>query len=253
MMPTSSTPPLDDRRGESGPGGVQLPAPAGPGFLPVLGALGVAAPSRCGRCRGRSTPPPGGPSRAACDSRCRPRPRRGSARSHRAARGPPWRAPSPGDGLFGVAGTGRTSSCSCPRSRSDRTKTGVWKRSAMSNASTPKAEALLHRGREEEQVLGVTVGEEGGGEHVPLRGSGRKPGGGSDPLHVPDDRRDLGEVAQPDEFAHERDARTGGRRHGARSGPARRPPPSPPRPARPRPARWRRWLLPSAPIRYFFM
>ena len=47
-----------------------------------------------------------------------------------------------------------------------------------------------------------------------------RPGRGADALHVEDDRRDLGVVAEPDELRHEGDARAGGRRHRARARPA---------------------------------
>ena len=84
-----------------------------------------------------------------------------------------------------------------------------------------QGEALLHRAREEQHVPRVAVGEERGGEDVALRGAGGEPGGGADPLHVEDHRRDLGVVGEPGELAHERDARSGGRGHRARAGPAR--------------------------------
>ena len=100
------------------------------------------------------------------------------------------------------------------------TKTGVWKRSAMSKACVAEVEALLHRAGQQHDVLGVAVGEECGGEQVGLRGARGHAGRGAGALHVEDDAGDLGEVAEAGELGHERNAGTGGGGHGARARPA---------------------------------
>ncbi len=82
------------------------------------------------------------------------------------------------------------------------------------------AEALGHGGGKQQDVPGVAMGEEGGGEHVALRGARGQAGGGPDALNVPDDGGHLDVVTEPGELRHERNAGTGGGGHGARAGPA---------------------------------
>jgi hypothetical protein len=41
-----------------------------------------------------------------------------------------------------------------------------------------------------------------------LARSGRQPGAGSHPLDIPDHRRDLRKLAEPNELTHERNARS---------------------------------------------
>ena len=102
-------------------------------------------------------------------------------------------------------------------------------------------EALLHRAGQEQDLLGVAVGEERRRDHVALGGAGGEPGGRPDPLHVEDHAGDLGVVAEPGELAHERDSRAARGGHGPCPGPAGARAPCPWRRARPRPARPRRW------------
>ncbi len=71
-------------------------------------------------------------------------------------------------------------------------------------------EALMRVFGEEQHMLGVAMGGIGAGEHVGLLGAGRHAGRGAAALHVEDDRRDLGEIGEPDELLHERDAGAGG-------------------------------------------
>ena len=57
-------------------------------------------------------------------------------------------------------------------------------------------------------------------ENVRLLRSRRKTGARSDSSDVEDHDRDFGVIREPDKFLHQRNSRSGGRRHGARSGPA---------------------------------
>ena len=82
-------------------------------------------------------------------------------------------------------------------------------------------EALLHRAGQEQDLLGVAVGEERRRDDVALCGAGGQPGGGPDPLDVEDHAGDLGVVAQAGQLGHERDARAARGGHGPRTGPAR--------------------------------
>ena len=81
--------------------------------------------------------------------------------------------------------------------------------------------ALLHRARDEQDVLRVAVGEEVRREDVALHRPRRQAGRGAHALDVHDDGRDLGVVAETDELRHERDAGARSRRHRARARPAR--------------------------------
>ena len=74
--------------------------------------------------------------------------------------------------------------------------------------------------RDEEDMLGVAVRGEGAQEKIRLLGAGRHAGRRSAALDVEDDDRDLGEIGEPEEFLHERDARPRGRGEGARAVPA---------------------------------
>ena len=82
-------------------------------------------------------------------------------------------------------------------------------------------EALVRVLREKQHVLGVAVARVGAGEDVGLlrarRHARRRPAA----LHVDDRHRNLGEIREPDEFLHERDAGAGGRGKGARAVPPR--------------------------------
>ncbi len=82
-------------------------------------------------------------------------------------------------------------------------------------------EALVHRTRKQQDVLGVAVGEERGGKNVALRGARRQAGGRPDALDVPDHSRNFGVVGEAGKLRHQRDAGPGGRGHGARARPTR--------------------------------
>ncbi len=69
-------------------------------------------------------------------------------------------------------------------------------------------------------MLGVAVRGVGAGQHVGLLGARRHAGRRPTALDVEDHRRNLGEIGQPEELLHQRDARTRGRREGARAVPA---------------------------------
>ena len=81
-------------------------------------------------------------------------------------------------------------------------------------------EALVRVLGEEQHVLGVAVRGVGAGEDVGLLRARRHAGRGAAALHVDDGHRDLGEVREADELAHQRDARAGGGGEGARAVPA---------------------------------
>ena len=74
--------------------------------------------------------------------------------------------------------------------------------------------------RKQHHVLGVAVGRIGAVEHVGLLVAGRHAGRWPGPLHVEDDRGNFGEIAEPDEFLHQRDAGARGRGECAGSIPA---------------------------------
>ena len=59
-----------------------------------------------------------------------------------------------------------------------------------------------------------------GRKNIPLAGSSRETGGRADTLDIPDHRRHLGKVGQPDKFGHQGNSRSRGRSHGAGAGPA---------------------------------
>ena len=82
-------------------------------------------------------------------------------------------------------------------------------------------EALLHGTGEQQDVLGVAVGEKRGGENVALRGARGQTGGRTDALDVPDHAGNFRVVGEAGKFCHERNARAGGRGHGARPCPSR--------------------------------
>ena len=81
-------------------------------------------------------------------------------------------------------------------------------------------EALLDRTGQQNQVLGIAVGEEGRRKQIGLLGARghtrRRPAA----LHDDDDAGNLGVVAQAAELGHQRHAGAGGRGHGARARPA---------------------------------
>ena len=81
-------------------------------------------------------------------------------------------------------------------------------------------EALVRILGEEQDVLGVAVRGVGAGEDVGLLGARGHAGRGAAALHIDDRGRDLGEVAQADELAHQRDARAARGGEGARAVPA---------------------------------
>ena len=54
---------------------------------------------------------------------------------------------------------------------------------------------------------------------IALLRAGRHAGRGAGALHVEDHRRDFGEIGEPQEFLHQRDAGAGGRGEGARAVP----------------------------------
>ena len=82
-------------------------------------------------------------------------------------------------------------------------------------------ETLLRRTRKQQDVLGIAVGQERGGENVALRGARGQAGGRADALDVPDHAGNFGVVGQTGELRHQRNARPGGRGHGARARPSR--------------------------------
>ena len=128
-----------------------------------------------------------------------------------------------------------------PRSRSVMTNTGVWNCSARSNASIAISK---HSSAEEGNSIRCLVSpceSSAVDSRSPCAVRVGKPGGRADALHVEDDGRDFGVVAEAHEFAHQRDARarpwtsSSARPPSPRRSPCRAPP------ARLRPARWRRW------------
>ena len=82
-------------------------------------------------------------------------------------------------------------------------------------------EALLRIRRIQADVPRVAVRGVGARHEVALLRAGRHAGGGPDALDIEDHRRHLGVVRQPEEFVHERDARTGSCSEGARAVPHR--------------------------------
>ena len=107
-----------------------------------------------------------------------------------------------------------------PRSRSLSTNTGVWNRSARSNASIA---IVKHSSIEpgSSRMCRVSPCDRPAGERdVLLRGARRQAGGRADALDVEDHRGNLGEVGQAGELGHQRDAGAGGRGHRARARPA---------------------------------
>jgi hypothetical protein len=74
-----------------------------------------------------------------------------------------------------------------------------------------QVEALLGIRGEDQHVLGVAVRGVGAEQDVALLRAGRHAGRGTDALDVEDHGRDLGVVGEPDELAHQRDARAAGR------------------------------------------
>ncbi len=81
-------------------------------------------------------------------------------------------------------------------------------------------EALGHAAGQQHHLAGVAVAKEVGGEDVALGGAGGHAGGWADPLHVPDNAGDLGEVGQAGELGHQGDTGAGGARHRAGARPA---------------------------------
>ena len=74
--------------------------------------------------------------------------------------------------------------------------------------------------REQHHVLGVAVGRVGAVEHIGLLVAGRHAGGRPGALYIEDHRGNFGEIAEPDEFLHQRDAGARGRGEGAGAVPA---------------------------------
>ena len=107
-----------------------------------------------------------------------------------------------------------------PMSRSLSTNTGVWNRSAMSNAFDRQLERFARIGRIETDVPRVAVRRVGGHHQVALLRARRHAGGRARALHVEDHRRHLGVVGQADELVHQRDAGTRGGCERAGTGPA---------------------------------
>ena len=81
--------------------------------------------------------------------------------------------------------------------------------------------ALLDGGRDEHDLLGVTVGEHGGRQQIALRRACRKSRRRAHALDVEHHARHLGVVRQSGELAHERDAGAGRGRHRPRTRPPR--------------------------------
>ena len=73
--------------------------------------------------------------------------------------------------------------------------------------------------REQQDVLSVAVRSIGREHDIRLLGARRHAGRGAAALHVEDDRRDLGKIGEAEEFLHQRNAGTRGRRERARAVP----------------------------------
>ena len=100
------------------------------------------------------------------------------------------------------------------------TMTGVCSRSARSKACAPMREAFGGVGGEQQHVLGVAVRGVGAGDDVGLLRARRHAGRGPAALDVEQHHRHLGEVGEPQELAHQRDAGAGRGRERARAVPA---------------------------------
>ncbi len=83
-----------------------------------------------------------------------------------------------------------------------------------------EVKALLDRSGQQNDVLGVAVGEERGRKQIGLRSTRRHSRRGTAALHIEDDARNLSKVAEARELRHERDAGAGGGSHGTRTSPA---------------------------------
>ena len=100
------------------------------------------------------------------------------------------------------------------------TKTGVWNCLGEVEGLDGHFVAFLDGAGNQDDVAAVAVAEQVHLQDVALASPGGKAGAGPHPLDVDDHDRDLGEVGQADELAHERDARPGGRRQRAGAAPA---------------------------------
>ena len=100
------------------------------------------------------------------------------------------------------------------------TKIGVCSRSARSKACAPNSKASAGSFGKQQHVLGVAVRGIGAGDDVALLRARRHAGRGAGALHVEDHRRNFGEIGEPDELLHQRNAGAGGRGEGARAVPA---------------------------------
>ena len=82
--------------------------------------------------------------------------------------------------------------------------------------------ALLHRRRQQHDVLRVAVRQRRHLKDVSLRRARREPGGRPDALNVEDDPGQLGVVREPGKLPHQRDAGPGRGRHRRAPPPSRR-------------------------------
>ena len=80
--------------------------------------------------------------------------------------------------------------------------------------------ALLHRRRDQHDLLGVAVRQQRRAQDVSLRGAGRQAGRRTHALDVEDHAGHFRVIRQAGELPHQRDARARGRRHRARARPA---------------------------------
>ena len=82
-------------------------------------------------------------------------------------------------------------------------------------------ETLMRIFGKQQDVFGVAMRRVGAGEHVGLLRSRGHSGGGSAALDIDDRDGDFGEVGEPEELGHQRNARAGSRGERARAIPAR--------------------------------
>ena len=95
------------------------------------------------------------------------------------------------------------------------TKIGVCSRSARSNASAPNSKHSARILGQQQHVLRVAVRRVRARDEVRLLRARRHAGRRAAALHVEQHRRNLGEIGEPEEFLHQRNA--GARRRGERA------------------------------------